>query len=79
MAVLVASVWIPAFAGMTVVESGNYVVQTGDVGATIVTLNLALTCHCNPMKEEGIRWLVFVLDFGWRSWLEASGFPLSRE
>jgi len=31
------------------------------------------------MKGEGIRRLLFALDFGWRSWLQSSGFPLSRE
>ena len=32
-----------------------------------------------PVKGEGIRRLGFVLDFVWRTWLQPSGFPLSRE
>ena len=26
------------------------------------------TYPCKPIKEEGIRWLLFVLDLGWRAW-----------
>jgi len=37
------------------------------------------TYPCKPIKGEGIRWLGFVLDFGWLAWLQPSGFPLSRE
>ena len=29
--------------------------------------------------EKGIRRLGFGLDFGWRAWMQPSGFPLSRE
>ena len=39
----------------------------------------AQTYPCKPIKGEGIRWLLFVLDFVWRAWLQSSGFPLSRE
>ena len=27
------------------------------------------------MKGEGIRWLQFVLDFGWRAWLKTVWIP----
>ena len=31
------------------------------------------------MKGEGIRWLVFIHDFGWRTWLTPPSFPRKRE
>ena len=58
---LAATVWIPAFAGMTGAKTNSK------------------TYPCKPIKGEGIRWLGFGLGFGWRAWLQASGFPLSRE
>ena len=30
-------------------------------------------------EGEGIRRLQFIPDFGWRAWMQPSGFPLSRE
>ena len=36
-------------------------------------------CKAVSIKGEGIRWLLFTLDFVWRAWLQLSGFPFSRE
>ena len=41
----------------------------------IAQLNLAQTSPCKPMKGEGIRWLLFVLDFGWRGLVRQPRIP----
>ena len=49
---MIATLWIPAFAGMTGVKTNSE------------------TYPCKYMKGEGIRWLLFVLDFVWLACLD---------
>ena len=86
MANLVAIIWIPAFAGMTEVEEREIGSAGWDSdlisGSELGCERLDSRFRGNDggrRKGEGIRWLVFGLDFGWRTWLQSSGFPLSRE
>ena len=60
---------------MTVIEGGNDGGNRSG-GATRASLNLASTYPCKPIKGEGIRWLVFVLDFGWLTWFAVPRVPL---
>jgi len=56
---------------MTVIEGENDGGNRSG-GATIASLNLASTYPCKPLNGEGIRWLLFALDFAWRAiWIPA--------
>ena len=86
MANLAAILWIPDFAGMTGEGKGEED-PLAALGAWFQAAGLAAAIWIPDFagmtgegkREKGIRWLLFVLDFKWRAWLQTSGFPLSRE